>query len=78
MVGTVKACLAAAVKRGKEHYAFQKISKTKEVTEVLITYCLYYIVVCIEVQSLGQLDEIVTDIRQMVDIRQTSTLVGAY
>jgi len=78
MAETVKAYLVATVKRGKEHDAAQKIRKTKEVTEVLVTYGLYDIVVRIEAQSLGQLDKIVTDIRQMAEIQQTSTLVGAH
>ena len=73
----MKAYVVATVKRGKEHDAAQKIRKTKEVTEVLVTYGLYDIVVRIEAQSLGQLDKIVTDIRQMAEIQQTSTLVGA-
>jgi DNA-binding Lrp family transcriptional regulator len=77
MVDTVKAYVVATVKRGKEHDAAQKIRKTKEVTEVLVTYGLYDVVVRIEAKSLGQLDKIVTDIRQMVEIQQTSTLVGA-
>jgi DNA-binding Lrp family transcriptional regulator len=49
----------------------------KEVTEVLVTYGLYDVVVRIEAKSLGHLDKIVTDIRQMAEIKQTSTLVGA-
>jgi DNA-binding Lrp family transcriptional regulator len=77
MEETVKAYVVATVKRGKEHDAAQKIRKTKEVTEVLVTYGLYDIVVRIEAESLGQLDKIVTDIRQMAEIQQTSTLVGA-
>jgi DNA-binding Lrp family transcriptional regulator len=77
MVEIVKAYVIATVKRGREHDAAQKISKTKEVTDVLVTYGLYDIVVRIEAKSLGQLDKIVTDIRQMAEIQQTSTLVGA-
>jgi DNA-binding Lrp family transcriptional regulator len=76
MAENVKAYVVATVKRGKEHDAAQKIRKTKEVTEVLVTYGLYDIVVRIEAKSLGQLDKIVTDIRQMAEIQQTSTLVG--
>jgi DNA-binding Lrp family transcriptional regulator len=69
--------VVATVKRGKEHDAAQKIRRTKEVTEALVTYGLYDIVVRIEAKTLGQLDKIVTDIRQMPEIQQTSTLVGA-
>ena len=77
MVETVKAYVVATVKRGKEHDAAQKIKKMKEITEVLVTYGLYDIVVRIETKSLGHLDKIVTDIRQMAEIQQTSTLVGS-
>jgi DNA-binding Lrp family transcriptional regulator len=77
MVETVKAYVVATVKRGKEHDAAQKIKKMKEITEVLVTYGLYDIVVRIEAKSLGHLDKIVTDIRQMAEIQQTSTLVGS-
>lgn len=65
------------MKLGNEHNAAQKIRKMKEVTEVLVTYGLYDVVVLIESKSLGHLDKIVTDIRQMAEIKQTSTLVGA-
>ena len=77
MVETVKAYVVATVKRGKEHDAAQKIKKMKEITEVLVTYGFYDIVVRIEAKSLGHLDKIVTDIRQMAEIQQTSTLVGS-
>jgi DNA-binding Lrp family transcriptional regulator len=77
MVEIVKAYVVATVKRGMEHVASQKIKKMNEVTEVLVTYGLYDVVVRIEAKSLGQLDKIVTDIRQMAEIRQTSTLVGS-
>ena len=73
----MKAYVVATVKRGTEHNAAQKIRKIKEVTEVLVTYGLYDVVARIEAKSLGHLDKIVTDIRQMAEIKQTSTLVGA-
>jgi len=77
MVEIVKAYVVATVKRGTEHDAAQKIRKMKEVTEVLVTYGFYDVVVRIEAKSLGHLDKIVTDIRQIAEIKQTSTLVGA-
>ncbi len=77
MVEKVKAYVIATVKRGTEHEAAQKIRKVKEVSEVLVTYGLYDLVVRIEAESLGHLDKIVTDIRKMGEIEQTSTLVGA-
>ena len=77
MVEVVKAYVVATVKRGMEHDVAQKIERMNEVTEVLVTYGLYDIVIRIEAKSLGQLDKIVTDIRQMEEIKQTSTLVGS-
>lgn len=77
MVEVVKAYVVATVKRGMEHDVAQKIKRMNEVTEVLVTYGLYDIVIRIEAKSLGQLDKIVTDIRQMEEIKQTSTLVGS-
>jgi DNA-binding Lrp family transcriptional regulator len=76
MAETVISYMVATVKRGKEHDAAQKIRRTKEVIETLVTYGLYDLVVRIEAKSLGQLDNIITDMRQMPDIQQTSTLVG--
>jgi len=78
MVEVVKAYVVATVKRGKEPDVAQKIKKMTEVTEVLVTYGLYDIVVCIEAKNLGQLDKIVTDMWQMAEIKQTSTLVGSH
>jgi DNA-binding Lrp family transcriptional regulator len=77
MVEVVKAYLLATVKRGTEHEAAQKLKKINEVTDILVTYGLYDLVIRIEAESLGQLDKIVTDIRQMPEIKQTTTLVGA-
>ena len=77
MAEIVKAYVVATVKRGTEHKVAEKIREMKEVTEVLITYGLYDIVVRIEAKTLGHLDKIVTDIRQITEIKQTSTLVGA-
>ena len=77
MVEVVKAYVLATVKRGTEHEAAQKLKKIKEIMDILVTYGLYDLVVRIEAESLGQLDKIVTDIRQMPEIKQTSTLVGA-
>lgn len=76
MAEVVKAYVVAIVKRGTEHEVAGKIRKMKEVTEVLVTYGLYDLVIRIEAKSLGHLDKIVTEIRRMEEIEQTSTLVG--
>jgi len=77
LVEVVKAYVVATVRKGTEHKVAEKIRCIEEVTEVLVTYGLYDLVVRIEAKSLGHLDKIVTDIRQIGEIEQTSTLVGA-
>ena len=72
----IEVYVVATVKRGMEHAAAQKIKKMNEFTEVLVTYGIYAVIVRIEAKSLVQLNKIVTYIRQMTEIRQTSTLVG--
>ncbi len=73
----VKAYILANVKRGAEHKVEMKIREMKEVTEVLVTYGLWDIIARIEAKSLGHLDKIITDIRQIAEIEQTSTLIGS-
>ena len=73
----VKAYFLANVKRGAEHTVAQKIRKMKEVTEVLVTYGLWDLIARIEAETLGHLDKIITAIRQIEEIEQTSTLIGS-
>ena len=73
----VKAYVVATVKRGTEHMVAGKSRKMKEVTEVLVTYGLWDIIARIEAKNLEHLDKIITDIRQITEIEQTSTLTGA-
>ena len=73
----LKAYIVANGKRGSEHQVAQKIREMKEVTEVLVTYGLWDLIARIEAQTLGHLDTIITDIRQIEEIEQTSTLIGS-
>jgi DNA-binding Lrp family transcriptional regulator len=73
----VKAYVVANVKRGAEHKVAQQIREMKEVTEVLVTYGLWDLIARIEAKTLGHLDKIITDIRQIEEIEQTSTLIGS-
>jgi len=73
----VRAYFMAIVKRGTEHEVAGKLRKLSGVTEVMVTYGLYDIVVRIEAQNLGQLDSLITEMRKIEEIVQTSTLVGA-
>jgi DNA-binding Lrp family transcriptional regulator len=74
---SVKAYFVATVKRGTEHKVAERIREMKEVTEVLVTYGLWDIVARIEAESLEHLDKIITEIRQLPEIEQTNTLIGA-
>jgi len=73
----IKAYFMAIVKRGTEHDVAQRLRKMSGVTEVVVTYGLWDIVVRIEAPSLGKLDALITEMRKIEEITQTSTLVGA-
>ncbi len=73
----VKAYFMAIVKRGSEHEVAEKLSKMEGVTESIVTYGLWDIVARIETDNLQKLDAIITEIRKIQEITQTSTLVGA-
>jgi len=73
----VKAYFMAIVKRGTEHEVAKKLGKIDGVTEALVTYGLWDIIVRIEAPNLGKLDALITEMRKMEDIVQTSTLIGA-
>ena len=77
MDAQVKAYFLAIVKRGTEHEVAEKLRRIEGVTEVLVTYGLWDIVARITTESLGKLDAIVTEIRNIKEVEQTSTLVGA-
>ena len=74
---SVKAYVLAIVKRGTEHVVAERLRTLEDVTEVLVTYGMWDIVARVETESLGKLDKIITDIRQIPEIEQTSTLIGA-
>jgi len=73
----VKAYFMAIVKQGTEHEVAARLRQMAGITEVVVTYGLYDIVVRIEAQDLKKLDALITEIRKLNDIVQTSTLVGA-
>jgi DNA-binding Lrp family transcriptional regulator len=73
----VKAYFMAIVKRGSEHEVARRLGKMEGVTEALVTYGLWDIIVRIEAANLGKLDALITEMRKMEDIVETSTLIGA-
>jgi len=73
----VKAYFMAIVKRGSEHDVAKRLGKMKGATEAIVTYGMWDVIVRIEAPNLSQLDALITEMRKMEDIVQTSTLVGA-
>jgi DNA-binding Lrp family transcriptional regulator len=73
----VIAYFMAIVKKGTEHEVAKKLQKLNGVADALVTYGLYDIVVRIETPNLGQLDALITEMRKIEEILQTTTLVGA-
>jgi DNA-binding Lrp family transcriptional regulator len=67
----------AIVKRGSEHEVAERLGKMEDVTESLVTYGLWDLVARIETEDLQKLDQIITEMRKIPEITQTSTLVGA-
>jgi len=74
---SVKAYFMAIVKRGTEHEVAKRLREMDGVTEALVTYGLWDIIVRIEAPDLSKLDALITEMRKIEDIVQTSTLVGA-
>jgi DNA-binding Lrp family transcriptional regulator len=74
---SVKAYFLAIVKRGSEHEVAELLRKMSDITEVLVTYGLWDLVARIETENLQKLDTIITEIRKIKEIQQTTTLVGA-
>lgn len=74
---SVKAYFMAIVKKGTEHEVAKKLQKLDGVADALVTYGLYDIVVRIETANLGQLDALITEMRRIEEVLQTTTLVGA-
>jgi len=72
----VKAYVLAVVKRGSEHDLAKRIQEIKGVTEALVTYGMWDLIVRIETESLVKLDEIISNIRRFPEIEHTNTLIG--
>lgn len=67
----------AIVKQGTEHDVAKRLQAMNGVTEALVTYGLWDIIVRIEAPNLSKLDALITEMRKIQEVVQTSTLVGA-
>lgn len=75
---SIKAYVLLVVKGGVERDVAKEIQKIDGVTEVLVIYGLWDIVVRVETESIVKLRTIVTNIRQMPETEQTNTLIGCW
>lgn len=64
-------------KIGREREIAESARKIKGVTESLIVYGQFDVVVRIETETLQELDQAVTLIRKMAGVEQTSTLISS-
>ena len=73
---SIKAYVLAVVKRGTEHQVAERVQKIEDVSEVLVTYGMWDLVVRVEAESLKKLDTILSEIRRLPEIESTNTLIG--
>ncbi len=78
MPGVVAYVLVRTRIGGEYDVASYARSLGREVTEAVVTYGSYDVVVRIEADSLEQLDSIVTKLRNHDLVLETVTLVGSY
>lgn len=62
---------------GKEHEIAEQIEKYDHVTEANVVYGSWDVVIRASLDELSQLDELVTNIRKLEGVEQTSTLVSS-
>lgn len=72
----VTAYILLTVETGMEYDVIDLISKVPGIREATITYGMWDMVVKVEVSSLPELDKLVTKVRQIKGVEQTTTLIG--
>lgn len=72
----VIAFVLASIKTGREYDVIEEVRKIEGVKEAYITYGAWDAVIKVEVESLGELDKVVTKIRSISGVEYTTTLVG--
>lgn len=70
------AFVLASVKTGLEYDVISEVKKIEGVKEAYITYGVWDAVIRVEVESLHELDKVVSLIRSIKGVENTTTLVG--
>ena len=74
---SVTSYILITIKQGKEHEVADEIKQMPNVTEVQIVYGMFDLVAKIVTNELSELDAIVTSIRKINGVEQTSTLISS-
>jgi DNA-binding Lrp family transcriptional regulator len=72
----VIAYVLALASAGSEHDVAEQIKKIEDVTDAKVCYGAWDIVVSVQTENFGKLDAVVTKIRKLPNIEQTTTLVA--
>lgn len=70
------AFVLASVKTGLEYDVISEVKRIEGVKEAYITYGVWDAVIRVEVESLHELDKVVSLIRSIKGVENTTTLVG--
>lgn len=73
----VIAYILLTTETGKEYEVLDQIKDVKSVTESRMVYGEFDVFLRLEVGDLAMMDDIVTQIRRIPGVRQTTTLVGS-
>jgi len=72
----VIAFVLATIRTGSEYDVVEEVKGIDGVKEVFITYGVWDVIIRVEVESLSELDRVVTQIRSVKGVEYTTTLVG--
>lgn len=73
----ITAYILARINLGKEYELLEQISKLSQVEEARIVYGEYDMIIKVRVESMRELDKIVTYIRRLNGVITTSTLISS-
>ena len=68
------AYVTISVETGTDEKIMDELTKIEGITEVCLVYGIYDVVAKVEVESMGKLQEVITNIRRM-NVRTTQTLI---
>jgi len=76
MTKGVIAYVLVTTKAGREYNVYDEIKKIEGVVDISITYGAWDLVIKVQVNSLPELDRVISLIRHVKDVEMTTTLIG--